>query len=158
MEGIAACMTKNSFGWKFVVGFIVGVTLLFKSTVGSAASIEQNSSVQFAVTDPRTEIYESLSPHLALKIRGSVDAQGRRYGWDIAVIDRRLGDYRIFCTIVYVGTGRGPTISTRGTFARCSIRRSEFCQCMVIPLRFAWPVRTAELTATPPQTHTLPRE
>src|SRR4029079_8520383 len=90
MEGIAACMTKNSFGWKFVVGFIISVTLLFKSTVGGAASIEQNSSVQFAVTDPRTEINESLSPHLALKIRGSVDAQGRRYGWDIAVIDWRL--------------------------------------------------------------------
>jgi hypothetical protein len=46
MEGIAACMTNNSIGWKFVVGFIVSVTLLFKSTVGSAASIEQNSSVR----------------------------------------------------------------------------------------------------------------
>src|SRR6476660_6444962 len=54
---------------------------------------------------------------------------------------------RIFCTIVYVATGRGPTISTRGTFARCSIRRFAFCQCMVIPLRFAWPVRTAGDTA-----------
>ncbi len=96
MEGTAACMTKNSFGWKFVVGFIVGVTLLFKSTVDSAASIEQNSSVQFAVTDLRAKITESLSSHLVLQIRGSVDAQGHRYGWDIAVIDRRLGDYPNF--------------------------------------------------------------
>jgi len=66
MEGTAACMTNNSFGWKFVVGFIVGITLLFKSTVGGTASIEQNSSVQFAVTDPRAKITESLSPHLVL--------------------------------------------------------------------------------------------
>jgi hypothetical protein len=108
MEGIAACMTKNSFGWKFVVGFIVSVTLLFKSTAGGAASIEQNSSVQFAVTDPRTEINESLSPHLALKIRGSVDAQGRRYGWDIAVIDRRLGDYPNFLYDCLCGHGPRP--------------------------------------------------
>lgn len=158
MEGIAACMTKNSFGWKFVVGFIVGVTPLFKSTVGSAASIEQNSSVQFAVTDLRAKITESLSPHLVLRSAGP---SMRRDTDTDGILPLSIGGsatIRIFCTIVYVGTGRGPTISTRGTFARCSIRRSEFCQCMVIPLRFAWPVRTAELTATPPQTHTLPRE
>jgi len=108
MEGIAACMTNNSFGWKFVVGFIVGVTLLFKSTVGGAASIEQNSSVQFAVTDPRAEIAESLSLDLVLKIRPSADAQGRRYGWDIAVIDRRLGDYPNFLYGCLCGHGPQP--------------------------------------------------
>lgn len=62
MEGIAACMTKNSFGWKFVVGFIVGVTLLFKSTVGSAASIEQNSSVR-RLGDYPNFLYDCLCGH-----------------------------------------------------------------------------------------------
>ena len=151
-------MTNNSFGWKFVVGFIVGVTLLFKSTVGSAASIEQNSSVQFAVTDLRAKITESLSLDLVLKIRVSTDRKDADTDGILRLSIGGSATIRIFCTIVYVGPGRGPTISTRGTFARCSIRRSEFCRCMVIPLRFAWPVRTAELTATPPQTHTLPRE
>jgi hypothetical protein len=62
MEGIAACMIKNSFGWKFVVGFIVGVTLLFKSTVGSAASIEQNSSVR-RLGDYPNFLYDCLCGH-----------------------------------------------------------------------------------------------
>jgi hypothetical protein len=62
MEGIAACMTNNSFGWKFVVGFIVGVTLLFKSTVGSAASIEQNSSVR-RLGDYPNFLYDCLCGH-----------------------------------------------------------------------------------------------
>jgi hypothetical protein len=47
MEGIAACMT-NILWLEVCRRFIVGVTLLFKSTAGSAASIEKNSSVQFA--------------------------------------------------------------------------------------------------------------
>jgi hypothetical protein len=132
--------------------------LWFGVSAGSAATLEQNSSVQFAVTDPRTGITESLSSHLVLKIRGSVDAQGRRSGWDIAVIDRRLGDYPNFLYDCLCGHGPRPNDLWPGTFARGSIRRSEFCRCMVIPLRFAWPVRTAELTATPLQTHTLPRE
>ena len=55
-------MTKNSFSWKFVVGFIVGVTLLFKSTVGSAASIEQNSSVR-RLGDYPNFLYDCLCGH-----------------------------------------------------------------------------------------------
>lgn len=55
-------MTNNSFGWKFVVGFIVGVTLLFKSTVGSAASIEQNSSVR-RLGDYPNFLYDCLCGH-----------------------------------------------------------------------------------------------
>ena len=100
-------MTKNSFGWKFVVGFIVGVTLLFKSTVGSAASIEQNSSVQFAVTDLRAKITESLSPHLVCRsagpsMRKDADTDGN------SVIDRRLGDYPNFLYDCLCGHGPRP--------------------------------------------------
>ena len=135
-----------------------GLLLWLGVSAGSAATLEENSSVQFAVTDPRTEINESLSPHLALKIRGPSMRKDADTDGILRLSIGGSATIRIFCTIVYVGPGRGPTISTRGTFARCSIRRSEFCRCMVIPLRFAWPVRTAELTATPPQTHTLPRE
>jgi len=65
---------------------------------------------------------------------------------------------RIFCTVVYVGTGRSRTIFTRGTFARCFIRRSEFCQYMAIPLKFAWSARTAESMATPLRIYNLSRE
>lgn len=108
MEVNVACMIEDSFNLKLITGFFAGFALLFKITTGSAASLEQNSSVQFTVTDPRTEITESLSPHLVLKIRPSVDAQGRRYGWDIAVIDRRLGDYPNFLYGCLCGHGPQP--------------------------------------------------
>jgi hypothetical protein len=86
-----------------------GLLLWLKVSAGSAASLGQNSSVQFAVTDPRAEITESLSLDLVLKIRPSADAQGRRYGWDIAVIDRRLGDYPNFLYSCLCGHGPQPT-------------------------------------------------
>ncbi len=85
-----------------------GLRLWLKVSAGSAASLGQNSSVQFAVTDPRAEIAESLSLDLVLKIRPSADAQGRRYGWDIAVIDRRLGDYPNFLYGCLCGHGPQP--------------------------------------------------
>jgi len=55
MEGIAACMTKNSFGWKFVVGFIVGVTLLLNQRLAARhqSSKIHPSSSQSPIRGPR---------------------------------------------------------------------------------------------------------
>jgi len=158
MEGIAACMTNNSFGWKFVVGFIVSVTLLFKSTAGGAASIEQNSSVQFAVTDLRAEITESLSLHLVLKIHASTDAQGRRYGWDIAVIDRRLGDYPNFLYDCLCGHGPRPNDLCAWHFREMLYPPKRVLPVYGYPFEIRVTCKDCQLTATPPQTHTLPRE
>ncbi len=108
MEVIVACITKESPNLKLIAGFVTGLSLMFEIVAGSAASLEQNSSIQFAVTDSRPEISESLGPHLRLKIRPSVDAQARRYGWDIAVIDRRLGDYPNFLYSCLCGHGPRP--------------------------------------------------
>ena len=85
-----------------------GLIFWLKISAANASSLEEKSSVQFTVSDPRPEITQSLSPHLVLQIRGSVDAQGRRYGWDIAVIDRRLGDYPNFLYNCLCGHGPRP--------------------------------------------------
>jgi hypothetical protein len=105
---IAARVLNDFAGVRSTAAISAGLLLWFGVSGGSAASLEPKSSVQFAVTDPRPEISESLSPDLVLKIRASVDAQGHRYGWDIAVIDRRLGDYPNFLYGCLCGHGPRP--------------------------------------------------
>jgi len=86
-------------------------------TIGSARAAQPNSG-EFAVTDSRLEISRTLGPHLILKIRSAVDAQGRRFGWDLSVSERRLGDWVTFFTNACAAMGRGLTISTPGISAK----------------------------------------
>jgi hypothetical protein len=84
-----------------IPGLVAEIALLLKLTILSAASPPQITTIQFVVTDPRSELTQSLGPHLLLKVHRAVDAHRQPYGWDIAVID-----YLTVCA----ATARSPTI------------------------------------------------
>ena len=89
-------MRRPLLNLKLIAALLAEIALLLKLAILSAASPPQITAIQFAVTDPRSEITQSLGPHLLLKVHRAVDAHGRPYGWDFAVIDRRLGDHPNF--------------------------------------------------------------
>lgn len=101
-------MRQHWLSLKLVTGLLAEIAILFKLTILSAASPPQITTIQFGVTDPRSEITQSLGPHLLLKAHRAVDAHGHPYGWDIAVIDRRLGDQPNFLFDCLCGHGPQP--------------------------------------------------
>lgn len=63
--------------------------LMSEGPVASAAT-RFGPALRFPVTDGREELTYALGRDLMLKVTRGVDAQGRHFGWDLSVVDRRL--------------------------------------------------------------------
>ena len=102
-------MRQHWLNLKLITGLLAEIALLLKLTILGAASPPQITTIQFSATDPRSEITQSLGPHLLLKVHRAVDAHSQPYGWDIAVVDRRLGDHPNFLFDCLCGHGPQPS-------------------------------------------------
>jgi hypothetical protein len=66
------------------------VVLVYRRTTVARSGNSFVSVLRFQVTDAREAFTSALGRDLVLKVTRDVDAQGRHFGWELSVVDRRL--------------------------------------------------------------------